>query len=181
MRRMLIGVLAASLTMVGVAAPATANPNRGAPAPGNETIAEVVIASAEDGEFTQLLDALLYTDLAGTFARGGQYTVFAPTDAAFDDLYDALGVDSIRDLPPELVTDVLLYHVTPGRRAANSVVPPVRTRSIGTLLDGASLQVDRGGSIHTIAGQSVPIAAPNAVSAKNGVIHVIGEVLLPLG
>jgi uncharacterized surface protein with fasciclin (FAS1) repeats len=74
--------------------------------------------------------------LVDLFLNGtDQYTVFAPTNEAFENLYEALTeIEGITDLPAELVLDVLLYHVVEGRRAANSVVPPVRSRTITTLL-----------------------------------------------
>jgi uncharacterized surface protein with fasciclin (FAS1) repeats len=181
MRRLIVATLAASLMLVGVVPAATAAPNR-APAPGPDSIAAIAI----DAGFTELVGALVYVDeeldtnLVEMFStRSGQYTVFAPTNEAFENLYDFLGIDEISDLPPELVLDVLLYHVTEGRRAANSVVPPRMDRSITTLL-GASFSVDSDGVITDLFGQEIEILAPN-VSASNGIIHVVDTVLLPLG
>lgn len=160
--------------------------NRGAaslraPAPGTESIAEIAIVAG----FTELVGALVYVDaelgagLVDLFLEGtDQYTVFAPTNEAFEGLYEALEIDGITDLPAELVLDVLLYHVTEGRRAANSVVPPVRPRTITTLL-GATFTVDRNGVITDIAGQEANIVAAD-ISASNGIIHVIDTVILPL-
>ena len=197
MRRILIGVVAASLMLVGIAGPATARGHAGPPAgvvPGDQTIADIVVESteADEPEFTLLLGALNYTGLTGVFTGGGQYTVFAPTDEAFLNLIalsedldeDVLENDgpfaAIDDLLGEgTVADVLLYHVTDGRRAANSVVPPVRDRQITTLL-GATFSVDKDAEITDIAGQEAKIVDPN-ISASNGVIHVIDTVLLPLG
>ncbi|MFW5645425.1 MAG: fasciclin domain-containing protein [Bacteroidota bacterium] len=51
-----------------------------------------------------------------------QYTVFAPTNDAFGDLYEAAGIDEISDLPAELVLNVLLYHVTEGRRVMEGFI-----------------------------------------------------------
>ena len=179
MRRTFIAIMAFSLMLV-TALPAAAAPNR-APAPGPDSIATIAV----DAGFTELVGALVYVDdelgtnLVELFStRSGQYTVFAPTNEAFEGLYEALEIDGITDLPPELVLDVLLYHVTEGRRAANSVVPPVRPRTISTLL-GASFTVDRNATITDIAGQEVEIVAPNT-SASNGIIHVVDTVLLPL-
>lgn len=181
MRRLIVATLAASLMLVGVAPAATANPNR-APAPGPDSIAQIAI----DAGFTELVGALVYVDaeldagLVHLFLNGrDQYTVFAPTNEAFEDLYAFLGITEITDLPPELVLDVLLYHVTEGRRAANSVVPPRMDRSITTLL-GPSFSVDRTGTITDLFGQEIKIVAPN-ISASNGIIHVVDTVLLPLG
>lgn len=170
-----------------------------APAPGNSTIAEIVAESAtaeEDAEFTLLLGALEYTGLTGVFTGSDQYTVFAPVDQAFLNLVDALSPDldpdilendgpfaAIDDLLGEgTVTNVLLYHVTEGRRAANSVVPKnmrAQDRKITTLLEGAKFSVAFGGTITDIAGQEVTITAAD-ISASNGIIHVIDTVLLPL-
>ena len=66
-----------------------------------------------------------------------QYTVFTPVDKAFESLYEMLSVASITDLDPNLVLNVLLFHVTDGCRAANSVVPKNSKRKIETLLEGA--------------------------------------------
>jgi uncharacterized surface protein with fasciclin (FAS1) repeats len=181
MRRTFTAVLAASLMLVGLVPAATAAPNR-APAPGADPIAQIAV----DAGFTELVGALVYVDdelgtnLVELFStRSGQHTVFAPTNEAFEDLYDLLGIDEISDLPPELVLDVLLYHVTEGRRAANSVVPARAPRTITTLL-GATFSVDNTGTITDTFGQAVRIVAPN-ISASNGVVHVVDTVLLPLG
>jgi uncharacterized surface protein with fasciclin (FAS1) repeats len=153
---------------------------RGAPAPGDESIAEIAI----DAEFNELVGALSYVDeeldagLVDLFLNGtDQYTVFAPTDKAFQNLYDALDVDGITDLDPELVLDVLYYHVTEGRRASNSVVPKKGYRTVTTLLE-EKFKVNSGGMIMAI-GNSANIVAAD-ISASNGIIHVIDTVILPI-
>jgi len=158
-----------------------AMPNR-APAPGEDSIAEIAIGAG----FTELVGALLYVDeeldtgLVDLFLNGtDQYTVFAPTNEAFQAVYAVYPeVNDITDLPAELVLDVLFYHVAEGRRAANSVVPPVGDRTITTLLV-ATFTVDSNGVITDIAGQEANIVAAN-ISASNGIIHVIDTVILPL-
>jgi uncharacterized surface protein with fasciclin (FAS1) repeats len=151
-----------------------------APAPGDTPIAGIAVAAG----FNELVSALVYVDkelnagLVNLFANGkDQYTVFAPTDAAFKNLYMALGVDKISDLPATLVLDVLKYHVLEGRRAANSVVPSTGTKEITTLL-GANFYVDANGMI-TAVGNNASIKAAN-ISASNGIIHVVDTVLLPI-
>jgi len=162
-------------------APQNQGNNNQAPAPGGESIAEIAIAAG----FDELVGALVYVDdelgagLVDLFLEGtDQYTVFAPDNDAFEGLYGALEIDGITDLPAELVLDVLLYHVVEGRRAANSVVPPVRPRTITTLL-GETFTVNSDAVITDIAGQESAIIDPN-ISASNGIIHVIDTVLLPL-
>lgn len=153
---------------------------KAAPAKGSESIAEIAINAG----FNELVAALSYVDaeletgLVDLFLNGtDQYTVFAPTDMAFTNLYGALEIGGITDLPAELVLDVLLYHVTGGRRAANSVVPKRMDRTIETLL-GESFTVKSDGSIQAI-GNTANIAAAD-ISASNGIIHVIDAVILPI-
>uniref|UniRef100_UPI003217909C fasciclin domain-containing protein n=1 Tax=uncultured Draconibacterium sp. TaxID=1573823 RepID=UPI003217909C len=157
--------------------------------PGDESIASIAIGAG----FTELVGALFYvddyleTELVDMFLNGtDQYTVFAPTNDAFQALYDSedleslLGkeVNNIMDIPAEIVLNVLLYHVTDGRRAANSVVPKKNPKTIETLLEGATFNVDKDGMIWAV-GNMATIMTPN-ISASNGIIHVIDNVILPL-
>ena len=151
----------------------------GAPAPGENSIAEIAISAG----FNELVNALVYVDtdlnagLVDLFLNGkDKFTVFAPTDQAFFDLYQAQGITSINDLPANVVLDVLLYHVTDGRRASNSVVPKNNNRTIETL-QGGTFQVDSSGMI-TATGNTAMITTAD-ISASNGIIHVIDAVILP--
>lgn len=160
---------------------------KAAPAPGEDPIAQIAI---DNVDFNELVAALAYVDaernagLVDLFLNGkDQYTVFAPTDEAFFGLYAALStdlepVDEISDIHPDLVLSVLKYHVTEGRRAANSVVPKKNMRTIQTLLDGATFKVSPDSKIKAI-GNAATIVGPD-ISASNGIIHVIDNVLLPI-
>jgi uncharacterized surface protein with fasciclin (FAS1) repeats len=172
--------------MVGCSKDESTNPDNtmmsrnGAPARGTQPIAQIAI----DAGFTELVSALVYVDdslntnLVDMFMNGtDQYTVFAPTNTAFQNLYSALGVSQITDLPATLVRDVLLYHVVEGRRASNSVVPRTGTKTITTLL-GSTFTVDTQAHI-TAVGNTANIASAN-ISASNGIIHVIDAVILPI-
>jgi len=157
-----------------------ASVGKGAPKPGSSPIAQIAI----DAGFTELVSALVYVDselktgLVDLFMNGtDQYTVFAPTDAAFQNLYSALNVASIEELPATLVRDVLLYHVVEGRRASNSVLPKVGIKKISTLLD-VEFTVNPQGQI-TAIGNTANITSAN-ISASNGIIHVIDAVILPI-
>jgi len=161
---------------------------------GDATIAEIVVASSEANEpqFTLLLAALEYTGLTGVFAGTDQYTVFAPTDQAFLDLVAATGVDPNDPftgidaaLGEGTVANVLLYHVTDGRRAANSVLPKNNPRTIETLLEGATFNVDNQGMIWAVGNTANFVIGEDEmpmvnISASNGIIHVIDAVILPV-
>ena len=159
------------------------------PAPGTESIAAIAIA----GDFTELVAALSYVDqeldagLIEALSTGtSQRTVFAPTDAAFEDLYALLTtvlgapIDEITDLPAPVVLDVLRYHLVPGRRAANSVVPKNAERPIMTAI-GESFSVRSDGTIRDrlsgLRDDATIVAAD--ISASNGVVHAIDAVLVP--
>ena len=160
-----------------------------APAPGSSPIAQIAI----DAGFTELVGALVYvdaemgTELVDLFMNGkDQFTVFAPTDAAFSNLYALLStvlqtnIDEIRDVPAEVVLDVLLYHVAEGRRASNSVVPKKGERTITSLL-GETFGVRPNLSIRDgLTGLRTDASIVRAnISASNGIIHVISGVIVP--
>ena len=173
-----------------------AGKSKKSPAPGDLSIGDIAIDAATNEEnplypqFTQLVAALVHAstptddytpqfDLVDLFVNGtDQYTVFAPVDAAFDALYTAQGIGAITDLPAELVTDVLLYHVAEGRRASNSVVPPKMPRKIKTLLS-ESFMVTSDPMIDAIGSDANFVSMDLIdISASNGIIHVIDNVLL---
>jgi uncharacterized surface protein with fasciclin (FAS1) repeats len=163
--------------------------NQGAPRKGTDPIAVIAIK----GGFSELVAALEYVDeeldagLVDLFLNGtDQYTVFAPTNDAFEDLYALLStvleadIDQITDIPAPVVLDVLLYHVTEGRRASNSVLPRNRDRKITSLL-GEIFEVRSNGTIKDgLTGLRDDAAIDTAnISASNGIIHVITQVIVP--
>jgi len=177
--RRILGGLGAAILGLAIAGPVlAANP----PAkPGEATIVDIVLAN--DGEFDVLQAAVIEAGLAGTLSSpDSQFTVFAPTDAAFVATFRALlhdnsltepdviafvqagGVDTA--LGAGALRNILLFHVTNGRRTSTSVLHAPRYEMLNgealsrtQLLDAGIAQVD--------------------IPASNGVIHVINAVLLP--
>lgn len=156
-------------------------------ATGDKTIAQIVVSYAtaepvEDRQFTLLLAALEYAGITSMFTESDQYTVFAPTDAAFEKFLDGKPLDSFT---PEQVGSVLSYHVAEGSRMSNNVVPENSPNEIKTLL-GPSIYVNSSAGIDTNdadmeADASILVGAGLFdISASNGVIHVIDEVLVPV-
>ncbi|SFQ52924.1 Uncaracterized surface protein containing fasciclin (FAS1) repeats [Hymenobacter arizonensis] len=142
-------------------------------------------------ELTYLVEAVLYTNLAGALAGspgGAPLTVFAPTDQAFKNLGTMLGVplnqpSDIRKLPEATVRAVLLNHVVGGTQGGkftselpeNAVVAsaggaPV---ALGAFTNGV-LTVRGNGNGTNTANMVIP-----DVQCTNGVVHVIDRVLLP--
>jgi transforming growth factor-beta-induced protein len=135
------------------------------------TIVEVALAvNAESGEFSTLLAAVTAAGLADELSADGQRTVFAPTDDAFASL--GLDATSVTTLPVADLTEILLYHVAPGRLTAASV------------LAVNELQMANGGTV-TVRVESSGAYVNDSrivqtdVEADNGIIHVIDAVLLP--
>ena len=130
---------------------------------------------AAEGQFDTLIAAVLVADPAvvETLSGYGQYTVFAPTDSAFADL--GLDESNVGDLDQTVHTQILLYHVAPGRRAANSVTRKNRIR----MQFGGFLK-QRDGVLTDNVGRQSTIIVINQF-AQNGVIHAIDTVVLPYG
>jgi transforming growth factor-beta-induced protein len=140
---------------------------------GGSTIVETAVAvNAQTGEFDHLIAAVVRTNLVSTLDGHRQFTVFAPTDAAFERLFAALGVSSVDQIPVDTLRSVLLYHVAPGNRDSSAVLDSSRIR---TLSKGFLTPSVHDGSAWI---NGARIVVPD-VHASNGVIHVIDEVLLP--
>ena len=143
-------------------------------APKGPTIVDVALEiNSQTGEFDTLIAAILAADPAvlETLSGNGQFTVFAPTDAAFA----ALGLDStnIGSVPQGALTEILLYHVARGSRYAEDVVDSDRIRTLNK-----SFLLQDGGVLTDNQGRTANIIATD-VPAANGVIHVIDAVVLP--
>ncbi len=138
------------------------------PAPSN-TITDVVVSGAS---FTTLEAAVLKANLQATLSGAGPFTVFAPDDAAFT----ASGITSatLNTLTQAQVASILLYHTIGSKIMAADV--PVGPNAKVVTASGDSVFVTRNASGVYINGIKVNTAD---VSADNGVIHVIGKVLIP--
>jgi transforming growth factor-beta-induced protein len=146
-------------------------------APKGNTIVDVAIAAnQESGEFSILIAALQAADpsVLQTLSGNGQFTAFAPTDAAFVDLLGELGLTAEQLLSNKaLVTQVLLYHVARGNRDSAEVLASSRIRT----LNGGFLY-QSGGVLTDAKGRTANIVITD-IQASNGVIHVIDRVVLP--
>jgi len=167
MRRIAFTAMAAVLTFGLIAAPAVQ-----AREPGPTIVGVAVAVNAETGEFSHLIAAVQRAGLVDTLNGNRQFTVFAPTDAAFDALFAKLGVSGVDDIPVATLRAVLLHHVAPGERFSADVLASTRIR----MLDKSFTHPAIVNGVPTIDGATIVI--PD-VNASNGVIHVIDEVLLP--
>ena len=182
MKRLLAFALIAVIALGGVFSTANAQM-------GGKTIAEIVVeaASGATPEFATLLTAVQAADesvLAALSNPEAELTVFAPTDAAFAALAEALGAEAFADVlaDKEQLTQILLFHVLPSVVKSADVVAalegnmgsPVSVRTAqGQFIDIA--QSDMG---ITIDGANLKLDMVD-IEASNGVIHVIDAVILP--
>ena len=137
----------------------------------------VEIATSND-DFSILVEALTKADLVTALQGDGPFTVFAPTNMAFEKLFTTLGVEGIKDISAETLKPILLYHVV-GASAKSSSLTTSYIETLNTSApdqNSASLFVDVDGSV-MLNGMSTVSTAD--VEASNGIIHIINEVLLP--
>lgn len=144
----------------------TTRPTTGSTATG--TIAQV---AANNPNFSILSQALEATGLDAALASG-EYTVFAPTDAAFNDLLATTGLTTDQLLKASELVQILQYHVLSGQVLAEDVTNGMKA----TTLQGKPVTFEvKDGSVY-INGAKVTITD---IPATNGVIHAISAVILP--
>ncbi len=143
-----------------------------AEAAGHESIVDIAVSN---GQFSTLVAAVQAAGLVDVLDGTDEYTVFAPTNAAFEGLLNELGITAEELLANKaLLTEVLLYHVAPGELTANEVLALGELRMANGDLSTISV---RRGYAHI---NEAPISTAN-IQADNGVIHVIDAVILPSG
>jgi transforming growth factor-beta-induced protein len=139
-----------------------------------QTIVEV---AAGDAQFSTLVSALERVGLVATLEGPGPFTVFAPTNAAFA----ALGID-LATVSDQALTEILLYHVFGGEVKAGDLQEgqtyATTAATTGPGNTQLSLLVEKTGSMVRVNNAASVTSAD--IITKNGVIHVIDAVLLPL-
>ena len=145
--------------------------------PADEAMSEkmdIVDTAVADGRFTTLVAAVQAAGLVDTLKSEGPFTVFAPTDEAFAALPAGTVEGLLADIPA--LTDILLYHVVPGKVMAADVVG-LDGKSAETALAGKSINIKVDGG-NVILNDNVKVIITD-IETSNGVIHVIDAVLLP--
>jgi len=134
----------------------------------SSTVVEIAVSNPD---FSILVDAVKKAGLVDALSAEGPFTVFAPTNAAFESLFSKLEIDGIKDLSAEQLTPILTYHVVSGKVMSTDL----SNTKVGTLNEGSKLKVDISDGV--MINDSKVVAAD--IKGKNGVIHVIDKVLLP--
>lgn len=133
--------------------------------------ANIVEVAAENGNFDILVQAIQDAGLAETLQQEGPvFTVFAPTDDAFE----ALPEGTLESLTPEQLAEILQFHVINGKIESGDLAA---SQDVETLL-GEEILVEADGGV-LVNGYSNVVTAD--VEAANGIIHAVDAVLLPEG
>jgi uncharacterized surface protein with fasciclin (FAS1) repeats len=123
----------------------------------------IIDVAERSGKFGTLLKALEAAELTALLEGDGPYTLFAPTDAAFDELPEGALDELLGDKAK--LTALLKYHLVLGRISAAEILSSK--------------------TLETASGQALPTDGLGVVRAdvraRNGVIHVVDKVVLPSG
>ncbi|GAB3224627.1 fasciclin domain-containing protein [Hymenobacter seoulensis] len=142
--------------------------------PDRTIVQNAVMASS----VTTLVKAVKAAGLDGTLSGAGPFTVFAPTNAAFDKLPNGALAGLLKPESKENLKGVLTYHVIQGRLLAQDL----RDGQELTTVNGEKIKVSvQGGKVMISNGKDAPVTVQTAdVISSNGVTHIIDGVLLPL-
>ncbi len=149
------------------------------PANTSETIVDIAMGNED---FSILVEAVVFAGLTEALSGKRQMTVFAPTNEAFVNALDYLGLEAdelFMDGNQDLVREILLYHVAPGRRYAEDVVSSERIRTVSKGF--AVVKIDDGKAMIGNDIYGFAEIVDTDIEASNGVIHVLNAVMLPPG
>lgn len=131
----------------------------------------VVAIAAGNPDFSTLVAAVKAAGLVDTLSGAGPFTIFAPTNEAFDKLPKGTVEELLKPENKAKLTAILTYHVVPGKVMAADVKTMMAKTVQGESLD---IKVADGGV--TVNGAKV---VKTDIVGTNGVIHVIDSVLMP--
>ncbi|MEH1864975.1 MAG: fasciclin domain-containing protein [Nostoc sp.] len=132
-------------------------------------MANIIDTATNNGSFNTLVAAIQAAGLVDTLNGSGPFTVFAPTDEAFNKL-PAGTVDALLQDIPKL-KKILTYHVVSGKVLAADVAKLKTAKTV----EGSDVKIDASNGVKI---NDATVAAAD-VAADNGVIHVIDTVLIP--
>jgi transforming growth factor-beta-induced protein len=139
----------------------------------DQTVAEY---ASSDSNFSILVQALAKADLVNVLNGTGNFTVFAPTNDAFNALFAKLGVNGIADLSTETLKPILLYHVLGEEKKSSALATGYYNTLSPAQGSSGSMYISTSMGVYLNKDTKVTIAN---VDVKNGVIHAIDKVLLP--
>ena len=147
------------------------SPSPTTPPTSSQTLGELLQTASSAGQFRILAQAVQASGVGGTLAsQGGQFTILAPTDAAFNALPPGTLNRLLQPQNRALLTRLLAYHVVPGRVTSAQL----RTGGLRTLGGGVAVRV----TPQRIVINDGSVVQPD-LQARNGVVHGVSRVLMP--
>ena len=141
-------------------------------APMKKSEPDIVDVASSNADFSTLVAAVSAAGLVDTLKGDGPFTVFAPTNAAFEALPEGTVETVLKPENKDQLVKILTYHVVPGKVTSDQLA--------GQRLSVATVQ---GGKVHIDGRDGVKVENATVttadIMASNGMIHVIDKVLLP--
>jgi|AntRauTorcE11897_2_1112592.scaffolds.fasta_scaffold02275_8 uncharacterized surface protein with fasciclin (FAS1) repeats len=138
-----------------------------------ETEQDIVATAVNTPSLSTLVTAVTEAELVATLQSEGPFTVFAPTNAAFEALPDGTLETLLDPANQTRLQDILTYHVVPGAVMSGDLTDGMVVETVNG--ETITINVDNAGV--TINGSAAVTAAD--IETTNGVVHVIDSVLLP--
>ena len=185
MKMLKSALLAVTMAACALAAPAQMKDNPtvgGAPMYASKTI----VANAVNSPIHKtLVAAVKAAGLVDTLNSAGPFTVFAPTDAAFDKLPAGTVAHLVKPENKAALTKILTYHVVPGKITSKELAKWIKKNggkyALKTVQGGTLTATMQGNHIMLTDEKSGTATITTAdVMQSNGVIHVIDTVLMPM-
>ncbi len=141
------------------------------PTAGTETITEVAANETSLSTFNTILES---AGLTNTLDQPGSYTVFAPSDQAFEELPPETLQQLLAPENQDQLRQILAYHVVPEELSANQL------QSAGSVetLTGSPLSVEADAGAQAVTVNNAAVTQPD-LQASNGIIHVVDQIILP--
>ena len=134
--------------------------------------ADIVDTAASNDSFSTLVAAVKAAGLVDTLKGEGPFTVFAPTNQAFDALPDGTVDMLLKPENKEKLIEILTYHVVPGKVMSGDLDGEMMVETV----NGAEIKVVASDTGVMVDNATVTQAD---LEADNGVIHVIDAVVMP--
>ncbi|QWX85156.1 fasciclin domain-containing protein [Cellulophaga sp. HaHaR_3_176] len=145
----------------------------------------IAAIAGENPELSTLVSALKAAGLVDMMSSEGSYTVFAPTNNAFEKLPSKMSIGELaKDENKELLSDILKYHVVAGKISSDKLVKAiegaggkytfktVNSKELTASLKGDQLIIkdEKNNKIQVLKGN---------VKASNGIVHIVSDVMIP--
>ncbi len=145
---------------------------------------DIVVVAASLDQFSTLVTAVKAADLVVTLKSDGPFTVFAPTNDAFDNLPEGTVTTLLKPENKSMLANILTYHVVAGKFTAEDIVKAIQNSNGDFTIETVSggklrASIVESGVVLTDEKGNKSNVIKTDVAASNGVIHVLDAVVLP--